>query len=138
LSSSSGIYICDLSWFFLTVWSFGFTPLDISLPSKIWTHSIPIYHFIIELSFTMHFKCLSLAALVSSVSAQQSLNATLAANNQTSQLAALLGTLPNVMQMLGGASNITVLAPSNAALTALLNTTAGKAFASNPDAVTAL
>jgi len=88
----------------------------------------------------MLFKHLSLAAIVSAVSAQstQGLAETLAGNNQTSQLSALLKTLPDVVSQLGGLSNITLLAPSNAALSALLNSTAGKALASNPDAVTAL
>jgi uncharacterized surface protein with fasciclin (FAS1) repeats len=88
----------------------------------------------------MLLKHLSLASIVAAVSAQstQGLADTLKGNNQTSQLAALLGTLPNVVSQLSGLSNITLLAPSNDALSALLNSTAGKALASNSDAVTAL
>jgi hypothetical protein len=94
----------------------------------------------IKPSLIMQLKHFALAAIVSAVSAQstQSLSAVLAGNNQTSQLAALVGSLPGVLQQLGNATNITLLAPSNAALSALLNSTAGKALASNPDAVTAL
>jgi hypothetical protein len=88
----------------------------------------------------MLFKHLALAAIVSAVSAQstESLSAVLAGNNQTSQLAALLGTLPGVLQQFGGATNITLLAPSNTALSALLNSTTGKALAADSNAVTAL
>jgi hypothetical protein len=83
---------------------------------------------------------LSLASIVAAVSAQstQGLADTLKGNNLTSQLAGLLGTLPDVVSQLGGLTNITLLAPSNDALSALLNSTAGKALATNSDAVTAL
>jgi hypothetical protein len=85
----------------------------------------------------MLFKLTSLAALISAVSAQ-SLTEALSSNNQTSQLAALVGTLPDVQSSLGSAQNITLLAPSNNALSAFLNSTVGAALGSNTDAVAAL
>jgi len=50
----------------------------------------------------------------------------------------LLGTLPDVLRSLGAAMNVTLLAPSNQALGAFLNSTAGRALATNSEAVTAL
>lgn len=79
-------------------------------------------------------KLFSIAALVSAASVQaQGLAETLAANQQTSQLAGLLGTLPpNVAGQLASLQNITLLAPSNAALATLLNSTAGAGLTANP------
>lgn len=81
----------------------------------------------------MYSKIFSIAALVSAASAQgQGLAATLAGNQQTSQLAGLLGTLPGITEQLSSLTNITLLAPSNAALAALLNSSAGAGLTSNP------
>lgn len=88
----------------------------------------------------MHFKSFSFAAFagLASAQAQQGLNETLAANNQTSALVSLLGQFPSVAQALNGASNITILAPSNDALAKLLNGSAGLSLASDSAAVQAL
>jgi len=87
----------------------------------------------------MHLKHLTLAALVGAVSAQtQSLNATLAGNNNTSELATFLGLYPGLLQSLNMVSNITVLAPSNQALGALLNSSAGQMLSKIPGAVQAI
>jgi len=81
----------------------------------------------------MHSKLLSIAALVSATYAQSNgLAAALTGNNQTSQLASLLGTIPGITDSLSSLSNITLLAPSNTALATLLNSSAGAALASNP------
>jgi uncharacterized surface protein with fasciclin (FAS1) repeats len=53
-------------------------------------------------------------------------------------LPALLGAQPALVSALTGLTNITILAPSNAAFAAFLNTTAGKAAAADPSAVAAL
>lgn len=63
---------------------------------------------------------LSVAALAGAASAQQSLNATLASNPELSNLTTFLGAT-GLLTTLNGLSDITVLAPSNAALTAFLN-----------------
>jgi hypothetical protein len=81
----------------------------------------------------MHSKLFSVATLVSAVYAQGTgLAATLSGNNQTSSLASLLGTLPGITESLSSLSNITLLAPSNAALATLLNSSAGAGLAANP------
>ncbi|KAF2430128.1 Fasciclin-domain-containing protein [Tothia fuscella] len=85
----------------------------------------------------MLFQYLSSAVLLSVASAQ-SLTQVLSGNNQTSQLAGLVGGFPNLVTQLGSARNITLLAPSNNALGTLLNSTAGKALAANSGAVQAL
>jgi len=85
-------------------------------------------------------KLLPTAALAIGAAAQQmNLTAALAANNATlSLLTGLLGTQPSLVSTLAGLSNITILAPSNNALAAFLNSTAGVAASKNPDAVAAL
>lgn len=55
------------------------------------------------------------------VVAGQSLTDLVGQNQDLSQLGTLLGQYPDLAQTLGGLSNITVLAPNNAALSALLN-----------------
>ncbi|RDI82926.1 hypothetical protein Vi05172_g7279 [Venturia inaequalis] len=81
----------------------------------------------------MFSKLFSIAALVAAASAQgQGLAAVLAANQETAQLAGLVGTLPDVAGQLSSLQNITLLAPSNAALATLLNSSAGAGLASNP------
>lgn len=79
----------------------------------------------------MQLKHLSFAALVGAAAAQQNLTSVLASNNQTSQLATFLSAFPQLLQTLQGASNITLLAPSNQALGALLNTSAGAQLQNN-------
>jgi uncharacterized surface protein with fasciclin (FAS1) repeats len=78
------------------------------------------------------FKVLPFLALASSVFAQsQDLNATLSSNNQTSALAGLIGGFPELLRGLASARNITILAPSNDAISALLNSTLGKSLAND-------
>jgi len=81
----------------------------------------------------MHCKLFSVAAFVSAAYAQSTgLAAALTGNNQTSQLASLLGSLPGITESLSSLSNITLLAPSNTALATLLNSSAGAGLTANP------
>jgi len=66
------------------------------------------------------------------------LNAALAANPNLSQLGTLIGSIPNLGQTLSGARNITILAPSNAALATFLNSTTGQRLATSAGATSAL
>lgn len=50
----------------------------------------------------------------------------------------LLGTQPSLVTLLGNLSDITLLAPSNDALSNFLNSSAGAAASKNPDAINAL
>lgn len=68
----------------------------------------------------MQLKQLTALALTGVVSAQ-SLTDLIGQTPDLSQLGTLLGQYPDLAQTLGGLSNITVLAPNNAALSALLN-----------------
>lgn len=68
----------------------------------------------------MQLKQLTALALAGVVSGQ-SLTDLIGQNQDLSQLGTLLGQYPDLAQTLGGLSNITVLAPNNAALSALLN-----------------
>lgn len=87
----------------------------------------------------MQLKYLTLSALASLVAAQgQDLNATLAGNNQTSSLSALLGTYPQLTGSLANLKNITVLAPSNNAIGTLVNSSMGQMLTSNPGMIQAL
>lgn len=79
------------------------------------------------------------SAALASVAAAQSLTQVLTANNQTSMLATVLGQVPGLVSTLGNITgNITLLAPSNNALNALLTSPGGQAVASNQAALTAL
>lgn len=80
------------------------------------------------------FKLLSLAALAGTAFAQSmmDLNATLSSNNQTSALAQLLAGYPDLTRGLASARNVTLLAPSNDAISALLNSSMGKMLTSDP------
>jgi len=81
----------------------------------------------------MFSKILSIAALATTAYAQgMNLTQALSSNNQTSQLATVLGGFPALVNQLGGATNVTLLAPSNNALAALLNSSIGSSLASNP------
>lgn len=71
-------------------------------------------------TFIMQLKQLTALALAGVVSGQ-SLTDVIGQNQDLSQLGTLLGQYPDLAQTLGGLSNITVLAPNNAALSALLN-----------------
>jgi uncharacterized surface protein with fasciclin (FAS1) repeats len=77
------------------------------------------------------------SAIVGAASGQ-SLQDVLAGNSNVSSLVSLLKSQPSLLTALGGASNITILAPSNNALGTVLNSTAGAALASDPGAVQAL
>jgi uncharacterized surface protein with fasciclin (FAS1) repeats len=79
-----------------------------------------------------------ISASLLAVANAQDLNATLTGNPNLSELTALLISQPSLFSSLAGASNITVLAPSNDAIGALLNSSAGASFANNTDAITAL
>jgi uncharacterized surface protein with fasciclin (FAS1) repeats len=82
---------------------------------------------------------LSLSTIVSLALAQgNGLAGVLSGNTDLSQLNAFLGAYPGLVSSLSTATNITLLAPSNAALGALLNSTAGKALATDSGAVQAL
>lgn len=86
----------------------------------------------------MQVKNLLPLALGAAVSAQ-SLTEAIAANNSTlSSLSGLLATQPDLLTALGGATNITILAPSNDAFAAFLNSDAGGVAATQPDVVAAL
>jgi len=79
-----------------------------------------------------------LVAALPAVAYAQNLTAALASNGDLSQLAALIGGQQSLLQSLGSASNITLLAPNNAALGTFLNSTQGKSLASNQGAIAAL
>lgn len=68
----------------------------------------------------MQLKQLTALSLAGAVYGQ-SLTDLISQNQDLSQLGTLLGQYPDLAQTLGGLSNITVLAPNNAALSALLN-----------------
>jgi uncharacterized surface protein with fasciclin (FAS1) repeats len=86
----------------------------------------------------MLFKRL-LPAAFAAVASAQSLTAALSSQNASlSTLISLLGTQPALVSALGSASNITILAPNNAALATFLNSSTGTAAATMPDLVTAL
>lgn len=83
------------------------------------------------------FKQLAYAALAAVASAQ-SLTDALKGNADLSQLTALVAADPALLAALGAATNITILAPNNNALSALTNSSAGQAFAARPGAIGAL
>lgn len=76
---------------------------------------------------------LSLLAGMPSAIMAQSLTQLLANNTQLSALNALLATYPSIANSLANVTNVTVLAPSNEALSAFTNSTAFKTIASSPD-----
>lgn len=80
------------------------------------------------------FKALSLVALIGTAFGQSmmDLNATLSSNNETSALAKLLQGYPALTQGLAAARNVTLLAPSNDAISALLNSSTGKMLTADP------
>ena len=77
----------------------------------------------------MQFKHLLLAALAAGASAQtMNLTATLMSNPDLSNLTTYVSLFPNLISQLSMASNITILAPSNAAFAAFMNSSAGMAI----------
>lgn len=88
----------------------------------------------------MHFKPLSLLALVSLVSAQdtRSLNETLANTPELSVLSSFIALNPALQRALGDARNVTILAPSNDAFAQFGETDTGRNAANDPRLVTAL
>jgi uncharacterized surface protein with fasciclin (FAS1) repeats len=87
----------------------------------------------------MQLKHLPLLALAAVTTAQDnSLTGTLAANPDLSNLTSLLSSIPGLVETLSGATNITIIAPSNDAITELLGSEAGAALAADPGAVAAL
>ena len=80
----------------------------------------------------MQSKLLSLAALAATASAQMmSLNQTLASTPDLSNLTSYLSLFPQVMTQLSSAQNITILAPSNEAFAAYMNSSAASAIQAN-------
>lgn len=88
----------------------------------------------------MHLNKYVYAVAAASVASAQnmSLSTVLNTNTNLSTLAALLGSSPAVMAAFGSASNITILAPSNQALSALMNSTIGTMATSVPGYLQAL
>ncbi|CZR57765.1 related to TGF beta induced protein ig-h3 precursor [Phialocephala subalpina] len=86
----------------------------------------------------MQLKHLLPLALGAGASAQNLAEALASQNSSLSSLNALLASQPAIVSTLSNATNITILAPNNDALTAFVNSTAGAAAASNADAVAAL
>lgn len=89
----------------------------------------------------MQLKHLSLLGLASYVVAQNdtagSLNSTLSSNPNLSNLTSILSANPALLQALGSAQNITILAPSNEAFAQLTNSSGAEAL-TNADVVAAL
>ena len=80
----------------------------------------------------MQFKYLSLAALAVGVSAQtMNLTATLMSNANLTNLTSYVSLFPSLLSSLSMATNITILAPSNDAFAAFLNSSAGMAIGLN-------
>ena len=83
----------------------------------------------------MQFKLLSLAALAATGSAQMmNLTATLMNQTDLSNLTTYVSLFPQLLQSLSMATNITILAPSNEAFAAFMNSSAGAAIAANDTA----
>ncbi|GAM37204.1 hypothetical protein TCE0_022f06925 [Talaromyces pinophilus] len=77
---------------------------------------------------------LSLLALMPSAIVAQNLTQLLANTTQLSSLNALLSSYPGITNSLANITNVTILAPSNAALANLTNSTSFQALASSPSA----
>ena len=83
------------------------------------------------------FKSLTYASLLAVASAQ-SLTEVIANTSSLSSLGSLLQASPELAAQLGNLTNVTVLAPSNEALSQLTNTAAGQAATGDQDFVNAL
>ena len=80
----------------------------------------------------MQSKLLSFAALAATASAQMmNLTATLMSTPDLSNLTSYLSLFPQVLTQLSSASNITILAPSNEAFAAYMNSSAASAIKAN-------
>jgi len=88
----------------------------------------------------MQFRKLVLSALAATTAAAQnmSLAGVLGGNQNLTSLTSLVSSYPGLLATLGNATNITLLAPSNQALGALLNSSAGMQAASMPGFIQAL
>lgn len=88
----------------------------------------------------MQLKLLSVAALLGAAVAQstQSLNATLMSNPLLSNLTTIAAQFPDLVSELAGLSDITILAPSNDAITKLLNSSVGVQLATDGSMIKAL
>ena len=80
----------------------------------------------------MRSKSFALASFAATAVAQNmSLSSVLANTSSLSNLTSFVQLFPDLVSQLSSASNITLLAPSNAAFTKLLNSSAGMMFASD-------
>jgi len=88
----------------------------------------------------MQLKHLVLGAFAAFALAQeaQDLNATLSSNNATQGLLTLLGAYPDLVETLGTAQNITILAPSTEAVNAILESDMAAALQADPGLVRAI
>ncbi|KAG0647188.1 Fasciclin arabinogalactan [Hyphodiscus hymeniophilus] len=86
----------------------------------------------------MYLKKLLPLGFAATASAQNLTDALASQNSSLSTLNSLLSTQPGLVSALAGASNITILAPSNEAFGSFLNSSAGKSDAALPDLVAAL
>jgi uncharacterized surface protein with fasciclin (FAS1) repeats len=90
----------------------------------------------INLSITMQFKALTLTALAGVVLGQgQDLTTTLGSLPQLSNLTSYLSAFPDFVGQLSQLTNITLLAPNNAAFAELLNSSAGAALTNGDTAL---
>jgi uncharacterized surface protein with fasciclin (FAS1) repeats len=76
--------------------------------------------------------------LLATATSAWDLNSTITGIPALSQLSSLLKSQPAILSQLAGLKNVTVLAPSNNAIAALLNSTQGASLASNPALLGAL
>lgn len=85
----------------------------------------------------MHFSLLSLAALASAAAAQTAVNA-LTADPELSTLLSLAGKYPDLVNTVESLTNVTILAPTNAAFDEWASTPIGKEISSSDVLVQAL
>lgn len=85
----------------------------------------------------MQFKAFAVFSCFALANAQ-SLTDAIANNSDLSQLGTLLQSQPNLASQLAGASNITVLAPNNAAIGAFLNSSQAQSLNSSSGVISAL
>ncbi|KAI9814819.1 MAG: hypothetical protein M1827_003085 [Pycnora praestabilis] len=85
----------------------------------------------------MQLKYLIIAALASAASAQN-LTSVLSGNSNLTQLNTYVSLFPQLVSQLSSASNITLLAPSNAAFSKLLNSSAAAGLANNTAEIQAI
>jgi hypothetical protein len=85
----------------------------------------------------MLFKSLTYASVLAVASAQ-SLTEVLANQTDLSTLNGLLSSQPDLTGQLAGLNNVTILAPSNEALSAFVNSSAGQGLTSDPGLLAAM